>query len=389
MAKDYYEVLGVSRNADEKQLKSAYRKLAMQYHPDRNQNDKEAAEKFQEINNAYDTLKDPQKKAAYDRYGHDAYTQGGMGGAGGGPQGDPFAGFGGGAAGGFADIFEEFFGGSFSRGGHNQHAARQADLRGSDLRYSIELTLKQAFKGISKDIEFNTNDVCDTCDGKGAKNPGNVTTCTSCGGSGRLRHQQGFFAVERPCSQCQGTGQVIKEPCPSCSGQGRVKKQKKLKVDIPAGVEDGMRIRSAAHGEAGIRGAQPGDLYLYVTVKKHKHFNRQGPHLHLKTTIPMTVAALGGEIEIPTIEGGFETIKIQPGSQTGSRYRIKGKGMSVLHSNTRGDMMIELDVRVPTNLTNEQKTLLKQFADLEGEANTFDGSEGFFSKVKRVWDDLK
>ncbi len=388
MAKDYYEVLGVSKNADAKELKSAYRKLAMKYHPDKNPDDKEAVTKFQEVNNAYEVLKDDQKRAAYDRFGHAAFEQGGMGGG----QG-PFGGAGhnpfGGGAGGFSDIFEEMFGDVFG-GGARQGSRRpsQANLRGRDLKYSLNMTLEEAFKGVEKEIRLNTQVQCKECSGSGAKGGVKPAACPDCHGSGRIVHQQGFMAIERTCPRCSGTGQIISNPCSSCSGQGRKAGKKTVKINIPAGVEDGMRVRASDQGEAGLRGGPHGDLYTYIHIIPHKIYRREGPNIFLKAAIPMTVAALGGEIEIPLIGGEKQNLEIRPGTQAAQKYRLRGQGMSIPHSPTRGDMIVEMDVRTPTNLDKKQKDLLKQLADLEGE-NVGDGSEGFFSKVKRVWDDLK
>lgn len=388
MAKDYYEILGVSKNADAKELKSAYRKLAMKYHPDKNPDDKEAVAKFQEVNNAYEVLKDEQKRAAYDRFGHAAFEQGGMGGAGQGPFGgqghNPF----GGGAGGFSDIFEEMFGDVFGGGGRRGRGPSQANLKGRDLKYSLELSLEEAFKGVEKEVRISTQVKCDDCSGTGGKDGAKPTTCPDCHGSGRIIHQQGFMAIERTCPRCSGTGQTISDPCTSCGGQGRKTSKKNIKLNIPAGVEDGMRVRAAGQGEAGLRGGPHGDLYTYIHITPHKIYKREGATIYLKAAIPMTVAALGGEIEIPLIDGGRQSLEIRAGTQPAQKYRLKGQGMTIPHSPTRGDMIIEMDVRTPTHLDKKQKDLLKQLADLEGE-NVGDGSEGFFSKVKRVWDDLK
>ncbi|MFV0431950.1 MAG: molecular chaperone DnaJ [Alphaproteobacteria bacterium] len=389
MAKDYYEILGVSKTADAKELKSAYRKLAMKYHPDRNPDDKAAQEKFQEINNAYDVLKDEQKRAAYDRFGHEAFEQGGMGGAGGG-QGPFGAGGFGSGSGGFGDIFEEMFGDVFGGGGARRGGGQQAraNLRGRDLQYALEMSLEEAFKGIEKTIQINTAVKCDDCHGTGGKDGAKPQTCPDCHGSGRVLYRQGPFTVQRECSKCSATGQIISDTCPSCSGQGRKAGRRSIKVNIPAGVENGMRVRAASQGEAGLRGGPNGDLYTSIRIRPHKHFKRDGSHLFLKAAIPVTVAALGGEIEVPLIDGGIQNVKVQPGTQSGARYRIRGHGMTIPHSTNRGDMIVEMDVRTPTNLNKRQKELLKELADLEGE-NVGDGSEGFFSKVRRVWDDLK
>lgn len=378
MAKeDYYKALGVEKDADAAALKKAYRTLAMKYHPDRNKDDATAEKKFKEINEAYEILKDDEKRAAYDRFGHAAFEQGGAGGPGGG-------GFGGG---GFADIFEDMFGDFMgASGGHGGGGGGQ---RGSDLRYNMEVDLEDAFKGKQASIRVPTSVACDACTGTGSKGgAGGLKSCDTCNGHGRVRSQSGFFTVERTCPACGGQGQMIKDPCGDCSGSGRKHKDKSLSVTIPAGVEDGIRIRLGGEGEAGLRGAPAGDLYIFIAVKPHRIFQRDGANLYVRAPIALTTAALGGSIEVPTIDGARAKITIPTGTQTGQQFRLKGKGMSVLRSSARGDMFVQASVETPVNLTKRQKELLKEF---EGEAPAkthSPESHGFFSKVKDAWEDL-
>lgn len=379
MAKNYYEILGVSKTASQDELKKAYRKLAMQYHPDKNAGNKEAEEKFKEISHAYDILSDEQKRAAYDRYGHDAFNQGGMGGASGG------AGMGGfDFSSGFADIFEDLFGmgGGRSRGGEAQSAAR-----GSDLRYNLSVTLEEAFSGKSETIKITTAASCDTCHGSGGASGSKPVTCTTCSGSGRVRATQGFFTVERTCTSCGGMGKTIKDPCKTCAGSGRVRKEKTLSVNIPPGVEEGTRIRLSGEGEVGIRGGPTGDLYIFVSVKQHPLFIRDAADIHCNIPIKMTTATLGGSIEVPTIDGARVKVTIPEGTQHGHQMRLRGKGMSILRAGSRGDMYIHTLVETPIRLSKKQKELLKEF-DKAGD-NVSPQSEGFFDKVKEFWSDLK
>jgi molecular chaperone DnaJ len=379
--RDFYEVLGVAKNASGDDLKKAYRKLAMQYHPDRNPDNKEAEAKFREVNEAYEVLKDDQKRAAYDRFGHAAFEQGG-GGRGG------FGDFGFGGGGGFADIFDEMFG-DFMGGG--RRGGGGAGMRGADLRYNMEITLEEAFSGKKTAIHVPTSVGCDSCSGTGSKGGKAPDTCPTCHGAGRVRAQQGFFTIERPCPTCHGQGKVISDPCDDCGGSGRKRKEKTLEVTIPAGVEEGTRIRLAGEGEAGLRGSPSGDLYIFLAIAPHRIFQRDGANIHCKVPIPMTTAALGGTIEVPTIDGGRTSVSIPKGTQTGNQFRLRNKGMSVLRSTSRGDMFIHASVEIPVNLTKRQEELLREFEDA-GDKTEEGGhspeSNSFFRKVKEFWEDL-
>lgn len=386
--KDLYETLGVSKSASEDELKKAYRKLAMKFHPDKNPGDKEAEAKFKDISHAYDILKDPQKRAAYDRFGEAAFNGGGGGNPFGGGGGGFDFNFGGGA-GGFADIFEEMFGDMMGRGGGGGrgYGGRAGAARGSDLQYGIEITLEEAFKGTDKTITIPTFSTCDSCSGNGAKAGTKPETCPTCSGAGRVRAQQGFFTVERGCPTCGGAGQTIREKCTSCGGAGRVRREKTLKVNIPAGIEEGRRIRLTGEGEAGTGGAPSGDLYILVQIRDHRLFSREGANLFCRVPVAMSVAALGGTIEVPTIEGGRSEVKIPAGTQTGQQFRLKGKGMSVMRSTSRGDMYIELFVETPVKLSKKQQDLLKEFAGKDPAANS-PQTQGFLGKMKEFWSDL-
>jgi molecular chaperone DnaJ len=382
MAKrDYYEVLGVARDAGEDDLKKSYRKLAMQWHPDRNQGNAEAEAKFKELNEAYDVLKDAEKRAAYDRFGHAAFEQGGPGGGGGFGGGGPFGG------GGFEDIFEEMFG-RFGGGGRGQRAAAG---RGSDLRTQVEVSLEEAFAGAKKTIRFATSVSCEACKGVGAEGgaASGVQTCGTCQGSGKVRAQQGFFLVERTCPTCGGAGRTIKNPCKICRGSGRVQRERSLNVSVPAGVDDGTRIRLSGEGEAGQRGAPAGDLYVDIAVRPHPIFQRDGANILVRVPLRMTQAALGGHVEVPSIDGGRSKVTIPAGTQTGDQFRLRGKGFSVLRSAARGDMYVQVMVETPQNLSPKQRELLEQFeAEAEKGGRTSPESEGFFAKVKEFWDGL-
>jgi len=378
MAKqDYYELLGVSRDVDAATLKKAYRKLAMELHPDRNPGDKTAENRFKDVNEAYEILKDDQKRAAYDRYGHAAFENGGAGpGAGGFRGGFDFAS-------GFADIFDEMFG-EFTGARRGNTATR-----GADLRYNMEISLEDAFKGRQPEIRVPTSAACDGCGGSGAEGGAQPVTCPTCQGAGRVRAQQGFFTIERTCPNCQGQGRVIDNPCVECHGAGRVRREKTLAVNIPPGVEDGTRIRVAGEGEAGLRGGPPGDLYIFLSIRPHALFQREGADLYCRVPITMTTAALGGAIEVPTIEGGRAKVNIPAGAQTGQRFRLRDKGMSVLRAKHRGDMYIEAQVETPVHLTKRQKELLQEFDQAGGGHSKHQPAHhGFFAKVKEFWDDL-
>jgi len=381
MAKrDYYDVLGVGRSADEKELKAAYRKLAKQYHPDANPGDRTAEASFKEINEAYDVLKDPQKKAAYDRFGHQAF-EGGMGG---GRSGG--AGFGPEFNSSMSDIFEDLFGdfmGGNNRSRRGGRGGGSGAARGADLRYNLE----DAFGGIQKTINVPASVSCEVCRGTGAEGGAEPVTCPTCSGMGKVRAQQGFFTVERTCPTCAGMGRIIKNPCRACGGAGRTEKERALSVNIPAGVETGTRIRLAGEGEAGLRGGPAGDLYIFIEVKDHPLFQRDGVHLFCRVPVSITTAALGGEVEVPTIDGGKSRVNMPAGSQTGKQMRLRAKGMPALRGGGSGDMLIELAVETPVNLTSRQKELLREFEKLSEENNP-EGSS-FFSKVKTFWDGMK
>jgi len=380
MAKqDFYETLGVSKSADAEELKRAYRKLAMQFHPDRNAGDKTAEQKFKDVSEAYDVLKDDQKRAAYDRFGHAAFENGG------GPGGFGFA-AGGGFSGGFADIFEEVFG---AMGGGGRRGGQSGPARGSDLRYNIEVSLEDAFRGKQTTVRVNTLAGCDTCQGSGAEPGSRPTTCRTCQGHGRVRAQQGFFTIERPCPTCQGAGQTIDKPCKSCGGQGRVRREKTLSVNIPPGVEDGTRIRLAGEGEVGMRGAHPGDLYIFVSLTAHQIFQRDGANIFCRVPIPFTTAALGGTIEVPTVEGSRTRVTVPAGTQSGHQFRLRGKGMTVLRSAVRGDMYIQAVIETPVNLNKKQQELLREFEKAGENGKTNPESEGFFARVKEFFEDLR
>ena len=368
MKADFYETLGIGRTADEKELKSAFRKLAMQFHPDRNPGDSACEQKFKEINEAYETLKDPQKRAAYDRFGHAAF-EGGMGG------GNGFAG--GGGFGGFSDMFEDIFGEMM--GGRRRGAGGRE--RGADLRYNMEISLEEAFTGKTAQIRVPSSATCTECSGSGAKPGTQPTSCALCSGSGRVRASQGFFSFERTCPQCHGRGSIIKDPCVKCSGQGRVVEERSLSVNIPSGIEDGTRIRLANEGEAGARGGGPGDLYIFLSVKPHEFFQRDGADLYCKVPISMTTAALGGSFEVATLDGTQTRVKVAEGTQNGRQYRLKGKGMPVLRQPTVGDLYIQTVVETPQNLTRRQRELLEEFERLSSQENS-PQSSGFFSRMK-------
>jgi molecular chaperone DnaJ len=382
MAKrDYYDTLGISKGASAEEIKKGYRQKAKELHPDKNVADPTAEAKFKEANEAYEVLKDPNKKAAYDRYGHAAFEGGGgqrPGGFSGGGQGD--------FASAFSDVFDDLFGDFMGgRGGATQGRARAA--RGNDLRYNMRVTLEEAFAGQQKTINVPTAVGCTACKGTGAEGGSEPQTCPTCSGMGKVRAQQGFFTVERTCPTCNGLGQTIKNPCKVCHGAGRVEKERSLSVNIPAGVETGTRIRLGGEGEAGMRGGPTGDLYIFIEVKEHALFQREANNLFCRVPVSMAEAALGGDIEVPTIDGGKSRVKIPEGSQSGRQMRLRGKGMPALRGGGAGDMFIELAVETPVNLTVRQKELLREFDDLSETNNP--QSEGFFSAVKSFWDSMK
>jgi len=365
----YYEVLGVTKTASGDDLKKSYRKLAMEFHPDRNPGNKDAEHKFKVLSEAYDILRDEQKRAAYDRYGHAAFEQGG-GGAGGG--------FGFDFGTGFADIFDEMFGDMMGRRG----GGRGGPARGQDLRYNMEITLEEAFFGKKASVTIPSSVACEKCKGSGAKDSAAPSTCPGCKGAGKIRSQQGFFTVERVCPTCHGGGKVITDPCPKCSGAGRTRKEKSLDVTIPPGVEEGTRIRLAGEGEAGMHGAPAGDLYIFLAITPHRMFQRDGANLFMRMPIPMTTAVLGGEVEMPVVDGSRIKVQIPSGCQNGHRFRLKGKGMSVLRSTARGDMFLEAAVEVPVNLTDKQRKLMQDF-EKDGESATYSPEcTSFLGKVK-------
>ena len=373
--RDYYEVLGVARSADDKALKAAFRKLAMRYHPDRNQGDAEAEHKFKEVNEAYEVLREPQKRAAYDRFGHAAF-EGGRGGPGAGP------GFGTDFASAMSDIFEEVFGG---RAGPRAGGGGRA--RGADLRYNLEVSLEDAFTGKTVEISVPSSATCDVCEGSGAKPGTQPVTCNTCAGSGRIRVAQGFFTLERTCVTCQGRGTVVREPCTNCTGSGRVSQQRELSVNIPAGIEDGTRIRLAGEGEAGLMGGPSGDLYIFLSIRPHDFFQREGADLYCRVPISMARAALGGSIEVPSINGEKAKVKIPEATQTGRQFRLRSKGMPVMRSTQTGDMYIQVVVETPQNLTRRQRELLTEFEALSSNENHPE-SHGFFSRAKEFFDNL-
>ena len=372
--KDFYEILGVQRNASDDEIKKAYRKKAMKHHPDRNKDDKKAERKFKEAAAAYEVLKDSEKRSAYDQYGHDAFRQGGMGG------GQGFGDFGGG----FSDIFEEFFGGGF--GGQSRQRGPQ---RGNDLRYNMSVSLQEAYTGKKSQIRIPSYEGCDLCSATGSADKTGPSTCSTCGGQGKVRSTQGFFSIERPCPTCGGEGSSIKNPCLKCSGTGQVKKQKTISVTIPAGVDTGTRIRISGEGEPGQRGAGNGDLYIFVEVQKDKLFEREEENIFCQIPISITTAILGGDVEVPTIEGKKARLNIPAGTQSETQFRLKGKGMSILRQTRRGDMYVEANVEIPVNLNSKQKAILQEFEKEGGTSKKHSPkSQSFFSKLKEVWEDL-
>ena len=369
--KDYYDVLGVNKSSSADQIKSAYRKLAVKYHPDKNEGDKAAEEKFKEASEAYHVLSNPERKQNYDNFGHAAFENGG-GGRGGFGNFD-FSSH-------FSDIFEDFFGEGFGGG----RRSRRSNNRGSDLRYDLSITLEEAYKGKKQDIKFSTSDKCDTCSGSGSKPGHNPGTCSMCGGHGQVRSSQGFFTVQQTCPQCSGSGEEITNPCTSCSGQGKKQTSKRLSVTIPKGVDDGTRIRLAGKGEAGSRGASNGDLYLFINVYSHDLFKRSEENLFFECPISIADAALGTSIEIPTVDGGKAKIKIPSGTQSGKQFRLKGKGMPFMRGGGNGDLYVQVNTEVPVSLNKEQKDLLEKFRQIENEKSN-PSIKKFFQKAKSFW----
>ena len=381
--RDYYEILGVERGCDGPGLKSAFRKLAMEHHPDRNGGCEDAAARFKEINEAYSVLSDPQKRAAYDRFGHAGVNGGGGGGPGGAQFHDVHDIF--------NEVFGDVFGDMFGQGGRTR---RSGPARGQDLRYDLEITLEQAFAGAEVEIVVPAAITCDTCEGTGAKPGTSPTVCGTCGGAGRVRASQGFFSVERACPRCGGTGRLILDPCADCHGHGQVRKERKLQVRIPSGVDDGARIRLAGEGDAGARGGPRGDLYIFISVAPHDLFERDGLDLLCTVPVPMAIAVLGGEIEAPCLMGGDNCdgnckipVQVPEGAQTGKTLRLKGRGMPSLRSRERGDLVVEIFVETPTKLTARQKELMTEFAELCGEQQ-HPKSSTFIGKAKRFWEEV-
>ncbi len=375
MAKrDYYEVLGVPRTASEKELKSAFRRLAKECHPDRNSGDKDSEQRFKEIAEAYEALKDPQKRAAYDQFGHAAFD---------GARGGPGAGFGPDFAASMSDIFDDLFGEFMGgRRGPRQRSGRE---RGADLRYNLEITLSEAYLGKAAQIRVPSSVSCDKCSGSGAKPGTKPSSCPTCAGYGKVRASQGFFTIERTCPNCQGRGEIIEDPCVSCTGSGRVMRERTLSVNIPAGVEDGTRIRLAGEGEAGLRGGPAGDLYIFLSIKPHEFFQRDGADIFCMVPISMITAALGGQIEVPILDGTATRVKVPEGTESGKQFRLKGKGMPVLRTKNYGDMYIQVQVETPKNLTRRQRELLEEF-ERESHKDTSPESAGFFTRVKEFFE---
>ncbi|WP_438721735.1 molecular chaperone DnaJ [Bartonella rochalimae] len=371
MKVDYYEILGVTRGCDDKKLKSAFRKLAMQYHPDRNAGDKEAEQKFKEIVEAYEILKDPQKRAAYDRFGHAAFENNSR------ERSHPFGG-------GFADIFEDFFGEIMGGGNRKRSDGRE---RGADLSYNMEVTLEEAFTGKTAQINIPSSIVCDACEGLGTKKGSKPTTCGTCHGAGRVRAAQGFFSIERTCPVCHGRGEIITDPCLKCHGTRRVEENRSLHVNIPAGIEDGTRIRLSGEGDAGIGGGSAGDLYIFLSIKAHEFFQRDGADLHCRVPISMVTAALGGEFEVSSLDGVKARVKVPEGTQNGRQFRLKGKGMPMLRQQAKGDLYIHITIETPQKLTQEQRALLQEFDKLSNHENS-PQSHGFFARMKEFFDNI-
>ena len=373
----YYETLSIERTASDGDIKTAFRRQAMQWHPDRNPGDKDAEHRFKELNEAYEALKDPQRRAAYDRYGHAAFDPGLGGGAG--------HGFGADFSASMSAMFDDLFGEFMGQRRPRQRSTRE---RGSDLRYNMEITLAVAYEGKTAQIRVPTSVTCESCSGSGAKAGTAASTCRTCGGIGKVRASQGFFTIERTCPSCQGRGETIETPCPSCNGAGRATRERTLSITSPVGVEDGTRIRLAGEGEAGVRGGPPGDLYIFLSIKPHEFFQRDGADLFCRVPIAMTAAALGGQIEVTTIDGGRTRVKIPEGTESGKQFRLKAKGMPVLRSKQQGDLYIQVEVETPKNLSRKQRDLLKAFEDASN-PDTSPASTGFFARVKEFFEGIR
>lgn len=378
---NYYDVLGIGKSASGDEIKKAYKKQAIKYHPDKNQGDKTSEEKFKEINEAYDCLKDSQKKAAYDRFGHDAYKKGGMGNAGGNGAGGPggFGGFDFNSSGGFSDIFDNIFS-DFMGGGAGQSAGGRggkASMRGADLQYAVDITLEEAFNGLKREVKVRKQAKCGSCDGTGSKSKKKPHTCPTCGGAGKVRVQQGFFAVAQTCHDCHGSGVKVEDPCSSCAGTGVVMDSKEIEITIPRGISNGTTLRVSGEGEAGFNGAPAGDMFIIVNVKSHRIYKRNGNDIFMEAPIDFIKAILGGEIEVPNLDGKNLTVKIPKGTQPGDVLKVRGKGFRLLHSDSRGDLMIQLDLKIPKKVSKKQEEMLRK-VEKEGIDS---GEEGFFSKI--------
>jgi molecular chaperone DnaJ len=370
----YYETLGIQRGAPDQEIKAAFRRLAKECHPDSCNGDHTAEQRFKELNEAYEALKDPQRRAAYDRFGHAAFESGMAG---------PGAhGFGADFSASMSAMFDDLFGEFMGQRRPRQRSARE---RGADLRYNMEITLAEAYEGKTAQIRVPTSISCEVCTGSGARAGTQPVPCRTCGGIGKVRATQGFFTIERTCPNCQGRGEVIENPCPACNGTGRVMRERTLSVTIPVGVEDGTRIRLAGEGEAGLRGGPPGDLYIFLSIKPHEFFQRDGADLFCRVPIAMTTATLGGQIEVPTIDGGRTRVKIPEGTESGKQFRLKARGMPVLRTKQQGDLYIQVEVETPKNLSRKQRELLKAFEE-GSNANTSPESTGFFDRVKELFE---
>ncbi|MSO14182.1 molecular chaperone DnaJ [Rickettsiales endosymbiont of Trichoplax sp. H2] len=374
--KNYYKILGVNKDASADDIKKAFRKLALKHHPDKNQGNKESEKKFKEINEAYEILKDDQKRAAYDKYGSAGFQNSGGG----------FHSQAGGFED-FADVFGDIFGDFMGRGSSSPKQQRENQFRGSDLRYNTEITLENAYKGLNRNIKFRTAVKCDECDGKGTKAKTGTTNCNTCHGSGKVRYQQGFFMIEKVCTSCSGSGVMIKDPCKTCKGEGRYEKEKNLSIHIPKGIDNGAKIRVSGEGEAGVRGAASGDLYIHISVKPHEFYQRDNANLHCSVPIKMTTAVLGGYIEIPTIDGNIAKINVPAGTQFGTKLRMQNKGMPIMNSSRNGDIYVNVNVELPIKVTSKQKELLEEFGKIN-QTGANPKSEGFFDKVKNFVSDF-